>query len=83
MLGTVGFIEISKEVLQVEEVTNVLLDNFDVLMKEDHGYYFRMFCSSPYFDDLEDGEDIPNYHVDLKRDKRTDELYIWQVEKVI
>jgi hypothetical protein len=76
-----GIIEIPKMVLQDEEIANLLLDGFDILDKEDCGSFIRMTCTSAYFDDLEDGESIPGYHVDLKRDQEN-VLYIWQVTRV-
>jgi len=77
-----GIIEIPKMVLQDEEIANLLLDSFDVLEKIDCDTFIRMICTSAYFDDLEEGEEIPGYHVDLKRDTVTHMLYIWQVTRV-
>lgn len=81
MARLLGRVELAYEILAIEEIANILFDNFVIIKKEDikaWGYY-RLWCESDYFDELEPGEQIPYYHVDLKRDTKTDELYIWRV----
>lgn len=77
-----GIIEIGKQHLADEETLNLLLDNFTVAYKEDHGDYVAMLCISDYFDEIQSWDRVPHYHVDLKRDDKTGKLYIWRVTRI-